>query len=240
LSLARFLLLLVVLVAAVIGGALLANRTVLPWIIHRQQAVLVPDLVGMKLEDAEKEAKRLGLGLEVGDEVFREGAEPGVVLEQAPHSMRSVRKGRHLRVVVSRGETFVQVPDLVGMSLRQCEITLARDGLKVGRVARSYDPVGRVGVAAQRPHALTRVPRGATVDVVLREQHESVYFRMPSLVGRSLVQVKKEVAQAGFELRRISYEKDTEVFPGTILRQWPRAGSRIVQGGGIELVASSR
>jgi len=239
-TLSRFLLLLCALILAVIGGAWLANQTLLPWIIHRQQVVLVPDLVGLKLEDAQKEAKRLGLGIEIGDEVYREGAQPGVVLEQVPRSMRSVRKGRRLRVIVSRGETYVQVPDLLGMSLRQCEITLAREGLKVGRVARSYDPLGRVGVAAQKPHPLSRVPRETAVDVVLREQHESVYYRMPSLVGRSLVAVKKEVTAAGFELRRVTYEKDKEAFPGTILKQWPRAGSRIVQGGGIELVASSR
>ena len=239
-SFARFLLLILLLIGAVIAGALLANSTLLPWIIHRQQAVLVPELVGMKLEDAQKEAGRLGLGVQVGDEVYREGAEPGTVLEQVPRAMRSVRKGRRLRVILSRGESFAQVPDLLGMSLRQCEITLSREGLKVGRVARSYDPLGRPGVATQRPHSLTRAPRGTPVDLVLREQRENIYYRMPPLVGRSLVAVKKEVTAAGFELRRVTYSKDADAFPGTILQQWPRAGSRIVEGGSIELVASSR
>ncbi len=225
---------------ALAAGALIAHTTVIPWLIHRQGEVLVPEFIGLSLEEAEELAHHLGLGVEVGDEVHQDGTPPGTVLEQHPRAMRSVRRGRRIRLIASKGEAFARVPDLLGMSLRQCEISLMRDGLRLGRVARSYDPLGRSGVAAQRPHPGSAVPRDTVVDLVLRQERERVHYRVPKLVGRSLVKVREELGSAGFELRRITYAPDGDVFPGTILEQWPRAGSRIVEGGGIELVASTR
>jgi len=225
---------------ALAGGALIAHTTVLPWLIHRQGEVLVPELVGLGMEEAELAARRVGLNVVLGDEVHQDGAPPGTVLEQYPRAMRSVRRGRSIRLIASKGAAFARVPDLLGMSLRQCEISLMREGLKLGRVARSYDPLGRPGVAAQRPHPGSAVPGETLVDLVLRQERERRHYRVPPLVGRSLVKVREELTSAGFELRRITYAPDGDAFPGTILEQWPRAGSRIVEGGGIELVASTR
>jgi serine/threonine-protein kinase len=236
----RFFLTLLLIVVAIFGGIVLANSTFLPWLVHRQKAVLVPELKGLPLVQAKAQARRLGLRIEVGDEVYQDETPPGIVLEQAPRGMRSVRKGRAIRLVVSKGEAYARVPDLLGMSLRQCEISLLRENLKVGRVARSYDPVGRTGIAAQRPQPGAQVPRATPVDVLLREEREPQYYRVPSFVGRSLVKVRAELSAAGFELRRITYAADAGSFPGTILKQWPLAGSRIVGGGSIELVASKQ
>lgn len=225
---------------ALAGGALIAHTTVIPWLIHRQGAVLVPEMVGMTLEEAEAAARHVGLSVAVGDEIHQDGAPPGTVLEHVPRAMRSVRQGRTIRLITSKGEAFARVPDLLGMSLRQCEISLMREGLELGRVARSYDPLGRPGVAAQRPHPGSSVQRDTAVDLVLRQERERQHYRVPSLVGRSLVKVREELTSAGFELRRITYAANADAFPGTVLEQWPRAGSRIVEGGGIELVASTR
>lgn len=239
-TLGRLLIIVLLVGLALVGGGLLAHTTVIPWLVHRQGAVLVPELVGLSLEEAEAAARRVGLSVTVGDEIYQDGAPPGTVLEQMPRAMRSVRQGRSIRIIASKGEAFARVPDLLGMSLRQCEISLMREGLRVGRVARSYDPLGRPGVAAQRPHPGSSVQRETAVDLVLRQDRERQHYRVPNLVGRSLVKVREELSSAGFELRRITYSKNADSFPGTILEQWPRAGSRIVEGGGIELVASTR
>jgi beta-lactam-binding protein with PASTA domain len=231
---------LVLLVAGAFAlGVALANYLVLPHIIHRQQEVLVPDLTGVKVDDARAQVERLGLLFEVREEVYREGTPPGVVLEQQPRALRSVRKGRPLRAVVSKGESLAQAPDLSGMTLRQCEITLVREGLNLGSVARSFDPQGRLGVVAQHPRAGARAARGSRVDVLLREGHAPIYFKVPSLVGRSLQTVQEELLRAGFKIRRATYRRERGAAPGTILEQSPAAGSRIPVGGSLELVAAS-
>ena len=151
-TLGRFLAVVALLGVALVVGGLLAHSTVIPWLVHRQEAVLVPEFTGLTIEEAEAEARRVGLVVEVGDEVFQATAKPGTVLEQMPGPFKSVRRGRAVRLIVSKGEALARVPDLLGMSLRQSEITLLRENLQVGTVSRSYDPRGSLGIAAQRPH----------------------------------------------------------------------------------------
>ncbi|HKK72272.1 MAG TPA: PASTA domain-containing protein [Candidatus Krumholzibacteria bacterium] len=239
-SLGRLLLtlaLVLVLGVALVGAA---DLWLLPWIVHQQTEVLVPDLTGRSLDEAEQELADLGLRMITGEEVYDPGASAGTVLEQHPPTLRAVRRGRPVTVVVAAGEPLARVPDLVGLSQRQCEIELGRVGLRLGRVARSFDPDGSLGVVAQRPHAGTDVQRESAVSILVREGHERSWHRMPNLVGNPLGRVREELGRAGFDIRRVTYRSDAGQLPGTVLDQWPPAGSRIPTGGSIELVAASR
>lgn len=239
-SLGRLLVLIGLTVAVFGTGVLLADMYLMPWIIHRQSEVLVPTLVGENLEGAERAAERVGLTVVVGEELFDDDLPAGTVLEQHPDPLVSVRQGRPVRVTLSKGEELVVVPDLTGMSLRQSELSLSRLGLKLGRIARSYDPGGVLGVVAQRPQMGAELLSGSQVSVLVREGHDRTHHLMPELIGRSLTRVSDELRRAGFELRRVTYRSDGDAFPGTILDQWPPAGFRVPTGGGIELVAASR
>jgi beta-lactam-binding protein with PASTA domain len=220
-------------------GVVLAHVWVLPRLIHRQQVVIVPDLTGQQVDVARSEAARLGFGLEIVEEAPRGDTPAGVVLEQQPRPLRSMRKGRPIRVTVSKGESLGQAPDLSSMTLRQVEITLLRESLVLGIVARTFDPKGRLGVVAQFPRAGTPVARGAVVDVLLREGIEAVDFMVPTLVGRNLQSVQRELERAGFKVRRATFRRDRGALPGTVLEQWPQAGSRVHLGESFELVAAS-
>ena len=238
-SVRRFLALLVAIAVGLGTLVLIADVWLLPWIIHQQNEVLVPDLVGLSREEAERKLTDLRLRVTVGEEVFDESLPPGAVLEQSPSALTPVRNGRPVRLVLSKGEALSRVPDLTGLSLRQCELSLMREGLSVGRVSRPYDPTGRIGVVSQRPHAGQEVRRGEGVSLLLREGHQGVYHRMPRLVGQNLNRVREGLARAGFDIKRVTYRADREL-PGTILDQWPPPGARISAGGSVELVAASR
>jgi beta-lactam-binding protein with PASTA domain len=237
-SLARLFIVLAVVVA--LGGVtvIAVDLWLLPWLIHQQAEVLVPELVGLDEESATSELEKIGLRLLPGEEVFDEGVPAGTVLEQDPKPLRPVRRGRPVRVVLSAGAPLTRVPELSGLSLRQAELALGRAGLRLGRVARSYDPDGALGVVAQRPHPGAESQRGAGVNLLVREGHERSYHRMPDLTGRPINRVRQDLARAGFDIRRVTYRPGEGALPGTVLDQWPAAGVRIPTGGSIELVAS--
>ena len=195
--------------------------------------------MGLDAEAATDEAKSVGLRIVVGEEVFDEDAPPGTVLEQYPSPLRSVRRGREIRLVLSKGEAMVRVPDLSGLTQRQSELQLLRDGLRVGRVSRSYDPRGRSGVVSQRPHPGTEVLQDHRVDIMVRVGNERPFFRMPRFVGLSLGEARRRLDESGFEIRRVTSRAAPDVTPGQVLDQWPPAGSRIARGASVELVASS-
>jgi serine/threonine-protein kinase len=210
----------------------------MPWLIHQQVEVLVPELVGLDREEGADQLERLGLRLLPGEEVFYATVPAGTILEQDPLALRPVRRGRPVQVVLSAGAPLTRVPDLTGLSLRQAELALGRTGLRLGRVARSYDPDGSLGVVAQRPHSGAESRRGAGVNLLVREGLERSYHRMPDLTGRPINRVRQDLARAGFDIRRVTYRSGDGTLPGTVLDQWPAAGVRIPTGGSIELVAS--
>jgi serine/threonine-protein kinase len=226
---------------AIVGGGLVvaADVWILPWLVHHQSEVLVPDVVGLSQEDAQQKLHEVGLKLLVHDEVFDLESTPGTVVEQNPAALRSVRRGRAIGVMISKGEALIPVPDLTGLSQRQSELSLLREGLRLGHVARSYDPRGELGVVSQRPHPGREVLRDTPVDLLVREGLERPEYRMPRLVGMDLTEVRSRLDRDGFEIRRVSTRKSTDQRPGTIVDQWPPAGSRIPQGASIELVAAS-
>lgn len=235
-------LLISVLVIGAVGFALVAaaDLWLFPWLVHQQGEVLVPDLVGLSEPDAEKQLDALGLRFLAGEESFDETIPIGTVLEQSPPPLRSVRRGRPVRVVLSAGAPRTRVPDLGGLTLRQAELELGRAGLRLGRVARTYDPDGPLGVVGQRPYPADDIARRTTVNVLVREGRERSWHRMPRLTGRGLSRVRDELARAGFEIKRVTYRPESDALPGTVLEQSPGPGTRIPTGGSIELVAASR
>lgn len=219
---------------------ILADRVLLPWIIHSQGEVLAPELVGLDEAAARERAGELGLRVVVGDRIHDETTGPGTVLSQEPRPADRLRQGRPVRVVLSLGERRVAVPDLRGLSQRQAELVLSREGLVLGRIARSHELTRSGGVAAQRPHAGRELRAGEPVDIMLRRGGERPAHLVPPLVGRSLAEVRDQLDRAGFELRQVRYRRDDDRWPGTVLEQSPPAGSRIPLGGSLELVASTR
>jgi serine/threonine-protein kinase len=233
-------LLFLILAVVALGGATVvaSDLWLMPWLIHQQVEVLVPDLVGEDQEKAAEDLERIGLRMLAAEEVFDDTVPAGTVLEQDPLPLRPVRRGRPVRVVLSAGAPLTRIPDLTGLSLRQAEIALGRAGLRLGRVARSYDPGGALGVVAQRPHPGRESQRGEGVNLLVREGIERNYHCMPDLTGRPINRVRQDLARAGFDIRRVTYRSEAGTLPGTVLDQWPASGVRIPTGGSIELVAS--
>jgi beta-lactam-binding protein with PASTA domain len=237
----QFLLILVLLVAA--GGALLlsVNFLVLPSLIHANKVVTMPDVRGMTVDGAETQLQPLGLEVEVARQRSHPTIPEGMILDQIPGAQASIRGGRIVRVVTSSGPPAGAVPRLHGLSLRQAEITLQRENYRLGRVLR----VRREGVTEpvvdyQNPVPGIELYKGATVDLVVAEPAAAELLRMPDLRGVPLYQARQAIADAGFILAPVTYERTSDLAPNLVLAQRPPAGQRIRKGERLELVASSR
>ena len=178
-------------------------------------------------------------------EVVRQRPHPtvpvGMILDQLPSPEAKIRGGRIVRVITSSGPPAGAVPELAGLTLRQAEITLQRENFRLGRTLRIRrrgvtDPV----VAAQYPGAGTDLFKNASVDVVIAEPAAAELVRMPDLRGSLLFQARQIIADAGFVLEPVTYERTSDVPPNIVLAQTPPAGQRIAKGEHLELVASSR
>ena len=129
--------------------------------------VLVPDLRGCTLDEAEDLLEDSGLSI---GEVTSEASETvvlGQVVRHTPMAGASAMFGDSVDLVLSSGQSTVSVPSLVGMSLDAAQAELAGVGLRIGRLysESSSEPV--LSVIAQSPRASVVVAAGSPVNLTL-------------------------------------------------------------------------
>ena len=115
-------------------GLLAFNFVIMPRLVHRNTVVLVPDLQGQTLASAQTMVQQLGLKLNETRQMAHPSVPRGMILDQTPPAASPIRRGRTVRVVTSSGPPAGMLPDLVGLTRRQAEITLQREAYRLGRI----------------------------------------------------------------------------------------------------------
>jgi eukaryotic-like serine/threonine-protein kinase len=95
----------VVLLTLVIGYRYISDYLIVP-------EVTVPDLVGLSLEEVERELTSLGLGYKVVRSVNNDTIPADSVISHDPPPERVVRKERVIEIVLSLGPNLAEVPYL--------------------------------------------------------------------------------------------------------------------------------
>lgn len=119
--------LMIALVGAVIFGVLfwLKGYT------RHSDVVEIPDITGMKVEEATQVLAAQNLTLVVADSVFNMKMTPGVILETTPKVGTMIKRERSLFVIVNAtGVLKRQVPDVTNVSLRQAMASLRAAGFE--------------------------------------------------------------------------------------------------------------
>jgi len=226
--------------AAFLGGVLIFNYLIMPSLVGRRDIVIIPDIVGLTEEIAEKRCRESGLNLVTVGERHSDEIPRGYVLEQTPGPDEKLKEGRAIRVIVSAGIRRESVPDLRNASLRQAELLLSSSGLKRGRIVRIFSTeTGETTVFTSSPPEGSDVPRDSDVDLLLLVRGDPRVYLMPDLTGKDFPFVRDRLDQLGFHVSRVVNRRVSDKFPNTILSQTPKAGYSIKEGGTIELVVST-
>jgi beta-lactam-binding protein with PASTA domain len=226
-------------VGVFILGAVLMNFVIMPLLIHQRGSVVVPDVRQMSEQQAEKFLRRASLNMQVDRRDHDSETPEGYVISQRPRPDETVKEGRTVSVVVSRGARTVRVPEVKSQSLRQGGLTLNGQGLRVGRVSRVLEETDvRERIIACSPVPGSEVVENGTVDVLIGVGGRPKQYMMPNLVGRDLLFVKDRLDKRGFRVSQVRYESKKGAFPNTIIDQTPKAGALIREGDSIELVAA--
>ena len=97
---------------------------------RHDQAIEVPDLKGLQIEDAAAMIAAKNLRYEIVDSLFQKDGVPGAILEQIPSGKSSVKQGRTIYLTIqAKNEPLVAIPDLEDASLRQAETLLNALGI---------------------------------------------------------------------------------------------------------------
>ena len=127
----------------------------------------VPNFVGISIDDANKQAAKLGLNIQTTEEYNTE-VKAGYIISQSPQ-MGKVQTGDTINVVVSLGGKAATVPNCVGMSYEKAKKLIESNDLKVGSRSYEYSDSYEEGVVIwQNPSSGTNgVMQNTTVDLVI-------------------------------------------------------------------------
>jgi beta-lactam-binding protein with PASTA domain len=165
---------------------------------------MVPNIVGLELDEAGDSLERCGLRIEQVGEKYDPNRPAGTVIFQTPDADSKVKKNRFVKVTVSRGGETAIVPDLAGKSLTEAELRLDEWGLRLGDI--TYDSTGAVGpncVIATFPQAGSKVPAGMIINLVVNHFQTVDSVIVPELIGKNLAEAKKTIERNGLELDKV-------------------------------------
>jgi serine/threonine-protein kinase len=226
----------IVLVA--LGTVIYGVRLIQDWV--NVPVVPVPDVVGLSLSEAEDVLRKERLSSLVIAEKHDEKAPVGFILSQDPEAGETVKEGREIKLVMSMGPELVAVPDLVGKTFREADLTLKGGGLDFGSLDYQHSDDFEEGkIVSQSPRAGNRVSKGTLVDLVVSKGPEPRETVMPSLVGLRYEAALEELRSLKMEASSVR-EEPSAVYPaGYVISQTPSAGSPVMEGAAVNLKVSS-
>ncbi|PYV44534.1 MAG: hypothetical protein DMG06_06130 [Acidobacteria bacterium] len=231
LSFFRLLFLASILISAGFLSCLTAMRLAI-----RGSEVTVPDLVGKTIHEGVRQISLSGLRLKVESHRFDERVATDLVISQSPSPYSKLKRSRNVRVIVSLGAKKVQVPDLKGESLRASQIALLERGLTLGAVSSVHsESIEMDKIISQDPLPQTRLAQSPLVNLLVSTGRKSREYLMPELTGSNLEEVSKILEVSGLKLGAVSYHPLPGLLRGTIFRQNPPPGYKLVEGSSIDL-----
>ena len=220
---------------------LVALAFFIPDLLPQVPEVLVPDLAGRSLQEAERILEESSLRVAIRGEVFSSDVPANHVVSQEPAANRKTKVNRTIWLTLSRGPEYLTVPELVGQSLENAQRFLQQSGLKIGDVQEQYSSTAAVGVVlSQNPPSRTRLARGASVDLIVSrgEEPQPQTVTVPAFVGKQQREVTAELSKLGLSIGSVR-ERPGQVPPGQVIEQSPLPGATVPVGSSVNLVVSS-
>ncbi len=175
------------------------------------QGFPVPDFTGLKIEKAKELAKQKKLRLEVTDSVYIITKEPGTVVEQNPTPETYVKANRRIFITTNAvNPILVEMPDLVGLTLRQAKSELFLQGFKIDKL--SFTPDIAVNNVLEQHYEGeeiepgTEIPKGAEIKLLLGKGLRNGKTVLPRVIGLTLVEARNLLHEASLNLGRYTYD----------------------------------
>jgi beta-lactam-binding protein with PASTA domain len=198
--------------AAIIASGIIIFFISLHIITRHGQGFQVPDFSGMNKYDAEQLAQKKRLRFEVSDSVYIMTREPGSVIDQNPSPGTFVKARRRVFVTVNaQNPLLVEMPNVVGVTLRQAKSILDLQGFRIGYLSFTPD-IAVNNVLEQRydgkqvePGEL--IPKGSTVDLVLGKGFSNQKTALPRVIGLSLSEARNVLIEASLNMGKLRFDE---------------------------------
>ncbi|SHJ95216.1 Stk1 family PASTA domain-containing Ser/Thr kinase [Paramaledivibacter caminithermalis] len=200
--------------------------------------VQIPDLTNQSQEIAKNKLNDLGLKVMVEKQLYDDKIPKGFIISQNPAAGKSVKEGYTVRVVVSKGERTVYVPEIIHKEIDEARVELDNNDLILGNIEYEYNDLPIGIIIQQEPKAGTEIKEGASVNIIVSQGREIKTFLMPNMVGKNIKDAKETAKDLGIILKNINYEFSDEYEKDLVISQNISPGTEIKENSVFNVVVS--
>lgn len=163
-------------------------------------------------------------------------APAGRVLHQEPAAGRHLTHDSAIRLVVSKGTPFADVPDVsVDSSPSAARATLAEDGFKARYQWAPSWSIRKGAVIELQPRSGTRIRRPARVKVMISSGYPRA--TVPNVLRADLVDAQTSLHAKHLQYQ-VVYRAQSGMPPDQVISQIPAAGATVYQGTRVHLTVT--
>jgi beta-lactam-binding protein with PASTA domain len=185
----------------------------LNWITNHGESNSVPSLIGKNVNDAEQLLEERDFEIVIQDSVYYDSLPPGVIIRQVPDGDDVVKINRTVYVTINRFlPPEVDMPNLVGSSFRNAEMTMLNLGLRLGDTSYRFD-FAKNSVLEQLLNgnsiaAGTKIRMGTVISLVLGSGLGVEDQAVPDLRGLNLEEASVMMEGLGLTLGAKLFDPD--------------------------------
>ena len=207
------------------------------------RVLVVPDFTNMSIAEAESLAEASQVRIDVVDSLYVKRMEKGHIYRQNPKAGSQVKKGRRILITINAmNAKKVDMPDLIGFSMRQATAELQSRGLVLGNLIYQQD-MATDNVLAQRcggrPIAPeVKVETGTVIDLVVGLNEDDNQAMVPDVFGMKCITATDAMHGNSLNVRTIydSSVKDyNDSLMAVVYKQVPQAQINELKGSQVTM-----
>ncbi len=160
------------------------------------------------------------------------------ILFQKPLPNTLVKEGRHIYYWVCGGEPLVQVPKVIGKTIRDAKVTLRRLGFVIGEIKESRSEFPNNTVISQSIDSGENVPKGTEIDIEISIGPRKGMVRVPSLIAKTVKEARRILRRNNLSVGKIIYQHSQNLLPNTVIDQMPSEDALINVGEKVDIVVT--
>lgn len=202
-------------------AALCIIMFLLKLITRHNRELEVPSFINMTMEEAQQVAAANHMRIEITDSVYINRMEPGAIYRQNPKEGSMVKKNRRILLTINaKLAKTVQMPSLVGYSLRQAQSELVANQLRVGNLIYRQD-LATNNVLEQHYNGSIiapgrNIPVESRIDLVLGLNDRDTLTYIPQLRGTPYSRLKSTLTENSLNLASALFDNTVQDYSDSL------------------------
>lgn len=205
-------------------------------IIKSEDTVVIPEITGKELVYALEILSDLELNTKVKGSEYSADIPKNHIVFQEPEPGTEIKKGRDVRIIISKGARTIPMPNLEGLSLQHARIIIEENDLCPGMHSAIHNRFKKNEIISQVPAPGTLITRGRCVDLLSSSGDRKKAYMMPDLTGIALDDAISLIENHHLFLGDIKSIFHRHKQKNVIESQEPLTGHRVLEGSMVNLI----